>query len=54
MTLITEHDFETKTGRKKIVSAIYELETKVRNLTHLINECRKEERQLEKDIEGYQ
>ena len=52
MTLLTEKDFDTKAGQKRIISAIHQLEVKVRELSQLVHDCLEEECRLERDLEG--
>jgi hypothetical protein len=52
MTLLTEKDFETKSGQKRIIYTIHQLEVKVRELSHLVHDCLEEEDRLERDLEG--
>lgn len=54
MPLLSERDFETKEGQRRIVSAIHNLETKVHELNHLVHECLKREGRLESDLVGYE
>ncbi len=53
MALITERDFETKAGQKRIIAVIHQLEVRVRELDTLVHDCLKKEDLLERDIRGF-
>lgn len=52
MALITQHDFETKAGRGKIVRTIHSLESKVHELEKKTGDLTRAIEALENDLEG--
>jgi hypothetical protein len=52
MLLITERDFESPAGHKRIITVIHQLDVKVRELTKLVHGCMREAHQLEKELQG--
>lgn len=53
MHLISQRDFETKTGQKKIIESIRSLESKVRDLEQNVQVLSERENLLEQDLQGY-
>ena len=53
MTLLTQKDFETTSGQKRIITKIHSLEQKVHELDDLVHECLKKEDHLEEELEEY-
>jgi len=52
MTPITQHDFETQDGRRKIISNIYRLERKMNELELKLERVTQAEESLEHDQQG--
>lgn len=52
MVLLTQHDFETVAGQKRIITTIHSLEQKIVELDRLVHKCLRQEGRLEQDIEG--
>ncbi len=50
MILLTDKDFETKHGQKRIINAIHRMDVKIRELELLMKASQEEEQHLERDI----
>jgi hypothetical protein len=53
MSLLTQHDFETAAGQKRIILKIHSLEQQVHELKRLVQVCLKKEGRLEEELEEY-
>ena len=51
MTVLTVHDFETKSGQKKIIMTIHKLEQKIHTLNHDLDTLTQKVDFLGKDIQ---
>lgn len=52
MTLLTEKDFETKIGRRRIISTIQQLEIKAMELQRSLHEHAVENERLRRDFDN--
>lgn len=52
MALITQHDFKSEVGQKKIVRTLHHLEAKVHELEKRIDGLAREDTFFERDLKG--
>ena len=52
MTLLSQHDFETKAGQEKIVKTIHALEVKIREIEIEIHKFQQKEKMIQKELQG--
>jgi cell division protein FtsB len=52
MTLLSQHDFESRAGQEKIVKTIHALEAKIHEMEKEIHKLQQKEKMIEKDLQG--
>ena len=52
MTLLTQHDFDSKTGRAKIITEIHTLDRKIHDLELVVRKLSQTDAAIERELEG--